>query len=272
MSKSTKTSPFPVFNQQLTSGRISFSESMKFIDMQSAADLYFSTMETRSDLRLGDLGPIVSPYPEMWMEAEDTHYATESEYLKLAVRISQVEERGVKTHACEVFIMTQDRSVVESPYTYFIDVDASGSFLKSRRGISPHDQAEFTKTFGPNSLEAIDLLAFSFMGAAAFAISLMNCRNVAAPVQTHQPRAKRGQQQRKGVSYHVIKLPGKNGNGGGGALTGTQRQHTARGHFKTYTADAPLMGRHVGTYYWGWQVRGNKKNGEIISSYAVGAA
>jgi hypothetical protein len=31
------------------------------------------------------------------------------------------------------------------------------------------------------------------------------------------------------------------------------------------------MGKHVGTYYWGWQVRGKRTNGEIISSYEVGA-
>lgn len=24
-----------------------------------------------------------------------------------------------------------------------------------------------------------------------------------------------------------------------------------KGHYKTYTADAPLMGKHVGTYWWG---------------------
>ncbi len=31
------------------------------------------------------------------------------------------------------------------------------------------------------------------------------------------------------------------------------------------------MGRHVGTYWWGWQVRGNPNNGVTITDYRVGA-
>jgi hypothetical protein len=40
-----------------------------------------------------------------------------------------------------------------------------------------------------------------------------------------------------------------------------------RGHFKTFTAEKPLMGRAVGTYSWGWQLRGDPKRGIVISDY-----
>ena len=45
-----------------------------------------------------------------------------------------------------------------------------------------------------------------------------------------------------------------------------------RGHFKTFTEDAPLFGKVVGTFWWGWQVRGTAKNGVIVSDYKIGDA
>ena len=110
--------------------------------------------------------------------------------------------------------------------------------------------------------------------AAFFAVSMMNCRNVTMSTNVTSQRGGK-KSRRKGmpsVEYKSIHLPRKSGTASisSGELTGTQKLHTARGHFKTYTTEAPLMGRHVGTYYWGWQVRGSRTNGEIVSSYNVG--
>lgn len=30
-----------------------------------------------------------------------------------------------------------------------------------------------------------------------------------------------------------------------------------------------LMGRHVGTYWWGWQIRGNAEKGMVVSDYSL---
>jgi hypothetical protein len=50
---------------------------------------------------------------------------------------------------------------------------------------------------------------------------------------------------------------------------GSGRLHLARGRFKTFTEDAPLLGNHVGTYWWGWQVRGQESQGHIEKTYAL---
>ncbi len=47
--------------------------------------------------------------------------------------------------------------------------------------------------------------------------------------------------------------------------------HVCRGHFKTYTEDAPLLGRHVGTYWWPAVVRGRATEGRVEKDYRVGA-
>lgn len=55
--------------------------------------------------------------------------------------------------------------------------------------------------------------------------------------------------------------------GDNGELTGEYRHHICRGHFKNFTAERPLLGRHVGMYWWEQQFRGNKEKGEVIKDY-----
>ena len=45
--------------------------------------------------------------------------------------------------------------------------------------------------------------------------------------------------------------------------------HMCRGHFKTYTEEAPLFGRHTGTFWWQPSIRGNAENGTIMKDYTV---
>ena len=106
------------------------------------------------------------------------------------------------------------------------------------------------------------------------ALNLMNCRNVtmenSGPIKYRQTtKEKRARAPR--LEYKTITLPGgayvsQPGKGEPGAAP----LHRVRGHFKTYTAEAPLMGKHVGTYWWGWQVRGKSENGVRVSDYKLG--
>ena len=45
--------------------------------------------------------------------------------------------------------------------------------------------------------------------------------------------------------------------------------HTVRGHFAHYTADAPLFGKYVGTWWRPWHVRGNPDHGVVVSDYKL---
>jgi len=105
------------------------------------------------------------------------------------------------------------------------------------------------------------------------AIGLMNCRNVTT--QRHerlQPvRRKQRRTRPPKLDYHTIVLPrsAEGGYTGQGVDGGNAPQHHVRGHFKTYTPEAPLMGKHIGTYWWGWQVRGKKRNGITVTDYQV---
>ena len=55
------------------------------------------------------------------------------------------------------------------------------------------------------------------------------------------------------------------------AETGGLRRalHLCRGHFKVFTPDAPLFGRHTGQYWWAPQVRGKAEVGINPNDYRV---
>ena len=74
-------------------------------------------------------------------------------------------------------------------------------------------------------------------------------------------------------SYHVIELPPK---GASKSRAEARREageanalHLVRGHFKTYTGEAPLFGSRTGTYWWGWHERGSVESGVSLHDYSV---
>lgn len=67
------------------------------------------------------------------------------------------------------------------------------------------------------------------------------------------------------VSPHVVSRTG--------ARTGTHDSpavHIMRGHFKKFTTEKPLFGKHTGVYWWPMNIRGNKKSGVVVKDYDVG--
>lgn len=124
--------------------------------------------------------------------------------------------------------------------------------------------------------------AVKFMWPGIIAVGWLNCKNVT--IDTHialnvQPiqRRKKGKARPfrapSAIDFHTIRLPGQpmvRTSTPRGGHHAPPRLHEVRGHFKTFTADKPLMGRHVGTFWWGWQVRGNPNRGRTITDYSMG--
>lgn len=105
-----------------------------------------------------------------------------------------------------------------------------------------------------------------------FAISLMNCKNVTIEaVAPHKRDIRMAEKKGKPIyRYHVLKV--KNRPMLVGDSKGGKRElsfHIVRGHFKRYTEAKPLLGKHVGQYFWAQSERGSKKIGEVDKDYAV---
>lgn len=135
----------------------------------------------------------------------------------------------------------------------------------------------WTREYLDGSDERIKLIQAIDQNVPLLALTLINCRNVSI-ADGGQACARTTRDKRLGVpavKFKTIVLPGIQ-RGSSSRVQSMNSDvmalHRVRGHFKTYTTDAPLMGKHVGTYWWGWQVRGNKENGVVVSDYKLGEA
>ena len=149
-----------------------------------------------------------------------------------------------------------------------IQLDESGLFL----GIG----GEGANVFGTNLEEKTSALTDLGWDALS-AIGWLNCKNVTTEENDRSMNVKKRRRPNRDraaiLNFHTINLPGRANSGEkiDDSKSGSTALHMARGHFKTFTEDAPLMGKHVGTYWWGWQVRGNPKNGVIVTDYKLTA-
>lgn len=130
-------------------------------------------------------------------------------------------------------------------------------------------ETETVRTAEYDARDQPTALAVEVMNRVFFTLALMNCRNVKLRERGSSKTAGPGQ---TGDAFHEVVIDGSihqtaQTSGAHGTLEG--RRHLARGHFKTFTEDAPLLGKHVGTYWWGWQVRGQESRGVIEKTYTL---
>lgn len=153
-------------------------------------------------------------------------------------------------------------------YWWQIDVAPTG---KAKR-------VEFTRNedFPPFKV-ADEIGAKRLICGALFVINLMNCKNVIIEEQPQSKREKRMavQDAAKGkptFRYHLLKVRSANklyDLEGTSGERGEYATHICRGHFKTFTDEAPLLGKHVGTYWWDAHVRGRDKEHAVDKDYEV---
>lgn len=124
-------------------------------------------------------------------------------------------------------------------------------------------------------LDALMAGSTSHLYVPLLTLTFLNCRNV--ELARHEPPEKlsRAHQKRHGtpltryrtVVVHPMRRKGRSGNGTGNRHgTGL---HRVRGHFKTHGPEAPLFGKHVGTWFWEDQAVGDLEQGRVVSDYRV---
>jgi len=106
------------------------------------------------------------------------------------------------------------------------------------------------------------------------AFSFAHCKNVqvAEAGRTSPPPRWTKELGVPSVKYSVVKIDTRMSKRTSGPHTDTGRHtslHIVRGHFKHYTPEKPLLGKHVGTYWWPDNTRGDSAVGEVKKSYKV---
>lgn len=108
---------------------------------------------------------------------------------------------------------------------------------------------------------------------------ILSCKNVYTEkeypnLEINKKLIRRGDMPR--YSYHILKfkLPNnpKHQNFSEFATNNHNRIHFCRGHFKEYTSDNPLFGKHTGLYWWEPHVRGQNTDGFVDKDYEVRCA
>lgn len=182
----------------------------------------------------------------------------------------------------EVYVET-DRgfsSSIESKITALIDDD--GSLIKkgtdSLRGYRAPGQLSITHAKSDSITSPVDLTPFLLDAVffAFYSLSLANAKNVgvideSGSIQSKDIRKAISMSDAVPASFSRINLnavssPAASDESSSGE---SSRVHFVRGHFKTYTEESKLMGKHVGTYYWAHHARGDQTQGEIDQVYGV---
>lgn len=229
---------------------------------------------------IAQIGQQVLPFPIMWIEVETSELAAgelglfQANSLSGDFRIgSFVRSISEREFRIQSFAMA-GTDIIQLKHSFQVEASEDGTILAS-------GPVQIVNSLGEQHQPIADVDHISAMHqsvGALFTIGLMNCRNVTTEridrpnvkVRSSNPKLRKVPPK---LDYHTIILTGsKSGGDGAGEHQGAMPQHKVRGHFKTFTADRPLMGRHVGTYWWGWNVRGSKKNGITVTDYKVGAA
>lgn len=263
----------------------------------TADDLFLWSTELRKSTDLLErIGPVRMPYPDMWIEAKTGPVRTldrgKIAVLRFGVRLREIDltidDDVAFGAACTLWLELKPGALIRC-YNFGIYMDGSGKCVgmdKPHRDLSPTEHDEWERRtegiFGVGYLDTVIKEQAQYDAnplplTAVLAVALMNCRNVSlVETPAYKSRASNPSVRKREsrVSYHTIRLPDTRS----GAST-TERlasvgqampHHLVRGHFKTYTAAAPLMGKLIGTYWWNWQARGAKDNGQVISDYRVG--
>lgn len=158
---------------------------------------------------------------------------------------------------------------------WVIRLDHHGKLLSEPEGLETLFAFALDLPGAPRDAFATSLMQYH-LGPALFAISLMHCKNVDLRSIDPPERLSRKNERKYGrplTRYHILDIQPMREtlDTEGEAQTKGLRHalHICRGHFKTFTEDAPLFGRHTGTYWWASQVRGKAEHGIIEKDYRI---
>jgi hypothetical protein len=238
------------------------------IDIQLVLDLLTEGRQ------LAASGPLRPPYPATWLEW--TKGNTPGGATTCGMLIHEHEDPAGGS-LLEFFMLSArpDTEIMRCNTIGYVHLNSDG--LMDSQIIKLSDGQRIS--LGEAMQQKSEMLK-SFCGAISVclvALGIINCKNVRTEETGQVTLARSGSEKRRGIparkiKYHTIQLPGGGTRADGKGGHRATAIHRVRGHFKTFTAEKPLLGQHVGTYWWGWQVRGKAENGIVVSDYSLEGA
>jgi hypothetical protein len=224
-----------------------------------------------------DFPRCVSPYQDVWLEYKMPSKSNKGgQVIHFPNQFTRVNV-GCYIHTDQVVNEKQEANGWVAKYTLFLagkkhfsevgaiifPIDKSGDLIDGQESVIVEAQ-------GIGALIAENLL-WASIWSFLFSISLLNCdKKIILKDRCKKPRKYRNGQ--RGKRYKVldvaplraeVRRTESNKTGIKKAL------HFVRGHFATYTEDAPLFGKVTGTFWKPAHTRGSLEYGEIVKDYNV---
>jgi hypothetical protein len=158
------------------------------------------------------------------------------------------------------------KAPIEPDSTTLRDLAGIGDQLAAR-GVLPRRDNRLQFTY-----EGIAQEIGALVCQLGYTLTLLTCKNINLREQISAPRAKRagGSNKRQVDSYWVLDIPGAPNYWQTVPGAGDEKRlHIVRGHFKTYTEEAPLFGRTVGIIWVPCHARGNAALGIVEKDYSL---
>lgn len=198
------------------------------------------------------------PYTHVFLEAE---HGDKGLY---AVHVQQINERTYRADLFEWSFATGKRGKAGVSWMIYLNEDGSfkdaSTHFKATLALSP--KWERIKAESPAPL-FLAMMSLAFM-------------NKGAKLVDHTPHIHPRLAKRRGtkpVTFKTLLLPKSRTNDAHDTLPkpyqGIVPEHARRGHPATYTEDAPLFGKFVGTFWRKPTVVGERKNGIVVKDYKV---
>lgn len=247
-----------------------------FVGCTEVAKWYWQSEKDVFDLSSNDFGIIRPPFknmefeydmPEWILADEGVRYEIPRTACRYAVFLDDQDQDSRIRLSSAFYVAHQGRTYLYPIFVY-ISYDEHGQFTtNNEHGGIYHEIDKQTynwlcEKFGEGKARS---LTHDNIKIALLAISFMHCKGV--QTEWHDEPVKASKKSRRPrhkavLRYATIKLPStlnpKTATvADRKSLSGQiMPAHWVRGHFKTYTADAPLMGKHVGSYWWSPTIRG----------------
>ena len=264
-----------------------------------AAWRWYWQAETSWSLEDGpdQFGRVRLPFPQMVIEGAvprsvwlpEKGWTPSTHAADVVVFMQEMNEGSDNLVICCSVLIRVDGVLVLSPTLILVSTDASGILQPVRGGttirvgdstevIPAPPEATYFRYMQPAGLPPDGLLEengiLDAVRPALLAVALMHCRNTQLVIEEvpEKVRRKRLSTGKPTIEWRTIQVPSPTSQSSRltKSITGPKVPlHMVRGHFKTYTEEAPLFGQATGTYWWSNHTRGDIAAGERRHLYVV---
>lgn len=258
-------------NRLRRSAIVNVNNVAEYLRQDTDANLKYSNM--------ADLPTLAPPFPCFWMEWDAWRFRIGVLFRAVPDSEQRTKREDGQKWAVEIIgIQSLATEMRFMPFGFELLLDDEGKLISLGVGaLSGGEYKGISREKAPDKVLMAAHVMEDTLAPAFMAISLMHCKNVTVTDILPNLTLSRKRQKRTGQEllrfktlsvFSMQRMPSHR-SGEPSSEHGVMPIHIQRGHFKHFTADRRLFGRHEGTFWWESHIRGDKTAGILTKHYAV---